>query len=54
MNSITSIIRSFTFASIATVLTAVLAWAVIDSTTKGPRDDLATVQTVGHALERSV
>jgi hypothetical protein len=45
--SINSILRSIVCASIATALSGVLAWMVIDSTTNGPHYD-ASVQI--HAL----
>jgi hypothetical protein len=34
-----TIIQSFICASVATVMTAALAWSVIDSTTNGPQLD---------------
>ena len=34
-----TVIQSFICASVATVLTAALAWSVVDSTTTGPQFD---------------
>jgi hypothetical protein len=34
-----TVIQSFICASVATVMTATLAWSVIDSTTAGPQYD---------------
>jgi hypothetical protein len=34
-----TVIQSFVCASVATVMTAALAWSVIDSTTAGPQFD---------------
>lgn len=38
-NIISSALSRFFSAAIATAMTGVLAWAVIDSTSNGPRDD---------------
>ena len=37
-----TVIQSFVCASIATVMTAALAWSVIDSTTNGAQPDAPT------------
>lgn len=34
-----TVIQSFICASVATVMTAALAWSVVDSTTSGPQFD---------------
>ena len=39
-NIINSAISRFVCASVATVMTGVLAWMVSDSTTNGPNDDI--------------
>jgi hypothetical protein len=39
-NIINAALSRFVSAAVATVMTGVLAWAVIDSTTTGPQDDV--------------
>lgn len=42
-NIISSAISRFVCASVATVMTGILAWMVSDSTTNGPNDDVVVL-----------